>query len=438
MVVGIVSLFAAMVVFLPRGDRREADVRAAAEELAATLRSARAKAMDERGVYAVVFNLRNGLGTSGRVLNNQDGGHWYRLIGSNESQSSFRTVASYPLPSFYTVTPANPSLPENWPAGLLAAIRYAWIGDRHVLPPRRVRFLALADQDNGGLTDPTASQKYVATYPRPWFGWYDPAAQRLYPWGGYDPALKDAKGNVCSGFYYQGTDANGGAGIVGSANPSDRTTTWDSAGTRIFTAGKGRPLVNGNWLDYCIRFNPDGTVEEGAQMALRFSSYGSKGASNQAAGGANTGGTGTYGDFGDLSGRQGITGGWQTGWEWPMTNYWRHTGRLAITLCPDAASDTDRFASAQEAVASLWPAYRVMVNRLGLVEVVKVKPALPAGATFDSTIASSDWNGSGAKLANYYKYHYATNADGTLRAKPVSDALTTALLTSRNWWLANP
>lgn len=431
-VVSIVAFLAGMIAFLPSGDRRDADVRAAAEELAATLRSARSLAMRQVSIVGVAFNIRNGVGTSGKVLNNRDGGHWYRIIGPNGvAQGSFGdgtfSLSAYPRAdnfSGYSITSFTQT-----PAGFLRAVAESWAGDRHVLPPRRVRFLALSDQDNGTVVDPPSSQAFPATYPRPWFGYWE--AGRLHPWGGYDHALVDARGQRSSGFCYEGKDGE----ITGSVNPVDRFTTWEGGGPgqhQIFAAGKGRALVNANWLDYVIRFYPDGNVDEGPIMEARVNSFGCRGPAGSSA----CGGVEPHGDLGDLC-------GWSAGakhdrwFHTPMTSYAKHTGFYAITLCPDIDQDTDRFPSAREALQSMWPAYRVTVGRNGFVQVVKLSATQPAGTTWDTTITAADWQ-TPATTRVFYQHCVATGADRQPRGMPVTGFLTPELLASRNWWRTVP
>jgi prepilin-type N-terminal cleavage/methylation domain-containing protein len=426
-VIAIIGLLASMIAFLPASERRRGDVRAAAEELAATLRSARSMAMRQQAVCGVAFNIRNGLGTSGRVLNNRDGGHWYRIIGPSENGSG------YPHPSFTGNGGGKYVGDTKTVAGFLGEIEAAWAGDRHILPPRRVRFLALTDQDNGTRVIPTVPSymmyPFPATYPRPWFGSWDPASKRLYPWGGYDTALLDNRGLHCSGFYYEGADANGGKGIVGCANPSDRFTTWEGPGNgrQLLAAGQGRPLINAAWLDYVIVFTPDGRVKEGPIMETRHASC----RANGAAGSSATGGTGS-GDLGDFAG--GFTS--VQNWHALMSSYAPHTGVYAITLCPDIDKDTDIFPTAAEAFRSIWPMYRVTVNRFGYVRVEAVSQLPPAGAAFDTTTITN-WQNKG-QIQQYYRYLYATDAKGDLRGKPVTGFLTPEVLASRQWWMTAP
>jgi prepilin-type N-terminal cleavage/methylation domain-containing protein len=414
-VVGVMALLASMMVFLPKATQRDSAVKAAAEELAATMRQARAYAMAQRAVCAVAFNIQNGPGTSGKVLNNYSGGHWYRIIGPSFDPRRTNGLGVFPVPDFW-----------GWDGSTVAQfdddVRHSWLGDRHVLPRRQVRFLALGDQDNGtnvNCNDGGGWGTFPATYPRPWFGWYDPAAQRLYPWGGYDTAITDNAGRKCSGFYFEGSDGT----ISLCNNPATRTTTTAGTNTTIFQAGAGRPVINADWLDYVIGFNPDGTAVEGDIMHARYNSFWRQGAG---------GGNAPTGDLGDLTP---LPGNPSDGNQRPITSYFRHTGWWSVTLCPDADIDTDRFPSADQALASIWPAYRVMVNQFGTVQVVRVSNLVPPGTTFDTSI--TNWQ-STAQTNPLYKNSIATTAGGALRGAPVTSFLNSQILASREWWMVSP
>jgi prepilin-type N-terminal cleavage/methylation domain-containing protein len=71
-----------------RRDERRAQVQGAAAELAATLRLARAYAMERNIVAAVSFNIANAPGSSGWTLNNRAGGHWYGILGPARARST--------------------------------------------------------------------------------------------------------------------------------------------------------------------------------------------------------------------------------------------------------------------------------------------------------------------------------------------------------------
>lgn len=440
-VVAIIGISMGLVAFLPSSDKRNADVKAAAEELAATLRLARSMAIERRVMMGVAFNIQNGAGTSGRVINNRDGGHWYRIIGPTDTHRWVMSQKTEGWP-MYPQSTLDFGLGDSVPS-FLGEVKDSWVGDRHVLPARKVRFLALSDQDDGGIIDHAAGswwpewRAYGATYPRPWFGHWDPASGRLYPWGGYDPTLVDSRGRPSSGFWFQGRDGP----ITGCLNPSDRMSTTADTNVLVFKQGEVRPLINGDWLDYVIRFNPDGSVCEGQVMRARKMSWMGKG--------SGTGAGLPPGDLGDLMNdfpygyvaniNDYATQGY--GLEAtptphdlsPIKSYEAYTGFWSLTLAPDMDRDSDSFGSAQEAVNSLMPAYRVMINRFGVVKVVKVRPTPPAGLVLDTTTISN-WQ-SPAQTSVYYQHQVATNPDGTRRGMPVSDFITPHVLAARQWWM---
>ncbi|MGH3584592.1 MAG: hypothetical protein ACRDUB_23595, partial [Mycobacterium sp.] len=262
----------------PRTDRRVQQVKAAAEELAATCRQARALALARNAAYAVVFNLQNDPTGSGRVLNNRSGGHWYRIVGPTAALGSTTGNSRQNLmpDKVDNVPPVvgslNGSTIFSSPFNLLqmsSGMAGGWAGETHTLPAARVRFVALTDLDYGDFTASGTRRVPSAgiSYPRPWFGWWDSSTKRLYPWGGYDHALVDGSGNRVSAFSLEGDDGQ----LAGCVNPADRSTT-DAEAFPIFKQGDERPVVNGAWLDYVIRFNPDGSVQEGKIMAARRSS----------------------------------------------------------------------------------------------------------------------------------------------------------------------
>lgn len=417
----VMALLAGMIASLPKGSRRHAAVKAAAEELAATLRSARALAMERRTIVGVAFNIANAPGSSGLVVNNHAGGHWYQITGEVQVSDSPSSLASYPNGKFVDQSVNG----DGNVAQFLDAVQDSWVGERHVLKTKTVRFLALGDQDNGS-EGWTSNGEYPPTYPRPWFGWYDDSARKLRPWGGYDPTILDKVGRPCGGFYFQGEDGV----ISGCLNPTDRFTTHiGSSGNipprKFLAAGEVRPLVNGDWLDYVIVFYPDGTANEQSPMSSRRRSYWDRGSTTA---GYSAGGTGN-GDLGDYTAHRSGMGS-------PITSYVRHTGSWSITLAPDATRDSDSFASRTEALDSIWPLYRVSVTSLGDVKISYLTKVVPGGTTFDTT-SISDWQNA-SQMRSMYQKDIATNANGSPRGMPVTDFLTPDILASRQWWLVSP
>jgi prepilin-type N-terminal cleavage/methylation domain-containing protein len=338
MVIGIMAALMAMSFALPTGFDAEGQVSRAAQELAATMRETRARAMRANAVYAISFHIQNAPGSSGRVLNNRSGGHWYRVIGPSEpraltgkSDNPTEAIAlgefereQWSQPPFYQTVNhlrsgrSNPGTDGNkstmsvlrqW----IEVVNRCWVGEAHRLPQGKVRFLALTDQDNGDNRWPSQGGYYSATYPRPWFGYWDTSSDPAYPqlrtWGGYDPALEqiaqtglytsgilnwvdgNAKLTITntysstdkvmshSGFYYEGYEGT----ITGCVNPADRLTYADTnlngfgdayvnaaptdvppvAATTydvLMKKDDPRPLIDAHWLDFVIVFYPDGRV----------------------------------------------------------------------------------------------------------------------------------------------------------------------------------
>jgi prepilin-type N-terminal cleavage/methylation domain-containing protein len=455
-VLAIMSIAMAMAFTLPRGDKRHIQVESAARDLAAFLRNAHALAMRRRVSYAVAFNIQNGPSTSGLVLNNWSGDHWYRLIGPQEDNYSLlgNGYPAFPQP-ILGINGDNGDNTNNT-AQFLRRVHGSWVGDAQRLAARQVRFLALGDEDNGQSHDWTSStaqfSTFPVTYPRPWFGWYDVATGRLRPWGGYDPALTDGAGRSNSGFYYAGNDGV----ITGCVNPRERDSTCTetdfgvdanqallSTGvTRLFTPNAPRALVNGDWLDFYIAFNPDGTCTAGNFDNVRLSSFIFQ--SGNGGGGMAMPG---FGDLGDLypaistplnnlrytpNQYTDCAAGLPTDQQ-PASHWQGRSGWWYITLCPDIITDTDRFNNATDAWTSLAPVFRVAVNQFGDVRVVQVKNHLPGGKVLDASI--TNWQDP-TQTSSLYQGGLLTNPDGTARGTPVVEELTPDMLQQRRFWYA--
>jgi hypothetical protein len=404
-VLAIAGMMMGLFAIMPQAAHREATVEAAAQELAGTLRQARALAIRSRAVHAVVFNIRNTVGSSGLVLRNGDGGHWYRILGP------------WPRNGDDTMPPWTQLFRDGYllMQDFLNAMNLCWIGEAHVLKAHEVRFIALSDQDNGGFVEPSITwtgdgrQFYQPTYPRPWFGDYDPSSGRLHAWGGYDHSLVNPRrGHSTTGFWYEG----GEGAITGSCNPSNR-----SAGSyQLYQQGEGRALVDARFEDYWILFYPDGSVAEGPIMNAREQSY-CRGFQ------AGPGGQALADRYEDIGNE------WDVGS--PMTSYQSYTGYWMITLGPDSRSDSDHFANAKSALESLMPAYRVGVSALGEVTVFKVKRELPPGAQLDTVM--NNWQNQTLVQSDYL---WNTRTSGSVRSgMPVMDALTPDMLNRHQWWL---
>ena len=87
-VIAIMAIALGMIAVSMTRTNADAAVKGAADALAAVLRQTRTRAMVNQAPYAVSFNIQNAPGSSGRVLNNRSGGHWYRIIGPSSHASS--------------------------------------------------------------------------------------------------------------------------------------------------------------------------------------------------------------------------------------------------------------------------------------------------------------------------------------------------------------
>lgn len=442
-VIAIIAIATGIGLSIPNADKRRVAVEGAARELASYLRSAQSMAVRNRAGYAVVFNISNGSGTSGVVINNWDSGHWYRLLGPGEYDygQGNHGLAFHPRPTLFISSSDNFN---NVPA-MMRRVEMSWIGEAQRLPARKVRFLALTDLDNGhshyqGGTPLQAT--FPATFPRPWFGWFDAATGRLFPWGGYDPSLRN-NGKANAAFYYQGSDPP----LVGCLNAVDRISgaDFDELGRnytgvkKVFKAGEVRPLVNGAWLDYYISFRPDGTAQAGRFGELRAESI--------LRGTASDIGLTPNGDIGDMAPSR---VDWATPGHWskppgttydhsfdipdevfPASSFQAKSGFWYITLAPDVEYDTDRFASDADAARSMMPAYRVGVSPLGDVRIVMVKPY--TSRTLDTSINGEQWQSRSVTDISWQN-GTLTSSDGSPIGQPVVDALTPEMLVRRVWW----
>lgn len=454
-VVAIMGTLFGLAFSASRSDTREALVRGAAEELAAAMRETRTRAMRNNTVQAIAFNICNAPGSSGKILNNRSGGHWYRVLGPRENRMDGLDDLHFGgLPLLNGYAPLNNKDLSGGPVPLrqyLQLVAHAWTDAPRVLPKGRVRFLALTDQDNGNNNRPGHGGWYSPTYPRPWFGWWD-ATQGLHTWGGYDSTLAGDNqatggqdlaysrgGHVASpsGFYYEGWDGP----ITGCLNPVDKVVLDDVEGGAnpgalnmtdvaagatwiAWRAGEPRALINADWLDFILVFRPDGTVSDdwfrlrnhyrnvyrGAyntgtvNIDSYLTSYGPPdwARTGYPSNGLNPSDAGPGDRAADRA--SGLTP-----WiNWndlrapeprlsrsmrEATSYVDRTGYFWITLAADAADDRVQFPTALEALRSLLPLYRVGISLDGHVRVIRVNTTWKncAGKTFDSTLSGAGW-----------------------------------------------
>jgi type II secretory pathway pseudopilin PulG len=487
-VVSIIVLVMAMLdsVMGPRIIRGNA-IANAAYELAGVLRQARQLAMDHNGFYGVTFNIQNAPGSSGAVLNNRSGDHWYRIIGPHDQswQSGWSWSGGYsmPVPLNRSIGPNGDGSGDTEVSRWFGLVQNDMVGPRYHLPKGKVRFIALTDEDNGNYWTPYSS--FAPSYPRPWFGDFlqlsGDAKPRLYAWGGYEagnPNFLDTQASGAtwrvkrptvnfSGFYYQGDDNQP---ITGCQNPFDRyiVDELNAAGQvdtalisdpgarnsvagedyRMFAQGEVRPLVNADWLDYVILFGPDGTASTQEWMSMRHA-YGVSGSTY--------GCHGQWEDFqkhnlmqlgpGDMCNQEICTLlntnqsfynnlyyqiPYNTRYE--ASSYTQVTGMLYVTLGADAADDTVTFPSAQAALASMMPMYRVGVSKLGEVQVFRVGQALPAGATLDSKWAGATWQSPQIGRNGYWN-NIALNPATGQQCLPAEDFVTAGMMENQQWWL---
>ena len=468
-VLGIIVLILGMIdSMLGLQTIKGSQVKAAAEQLSSVLRKARQMAMDHKGFYGVSFNIQNAPGSTGAVLNNRSGGHWYRIIGPHDTdiQGGWSSGGGYSLPYFFSRSISGSATGDTELSGWLSAIQRDFIGEKYVLPQGQARFIALTDEDNGNNWTPYS--RFGPTYPRPWFGDFikEPwdSNPRFYAWGGYDSGsnfLDNFGSNIYwralrpsvnyTGFYYQGDDST----IVGCVNPNDRYIVNNPGSTiaitdpkgatsqpgetfALFTQGQGRPLINGNWLDCVILFNPDGTASMTDWMSMRHQ-YGNSGEDQN---------SGAY--WNDTQNKNltqlgpGDMCNYESPWcsyyaavpynnRFEASNYSNVTGTYYITIGGDAPNDTVQFPTAQAALDSMLPLYRVSVSKLGEVKVVKVQTKQPANVTLDPKWKSSVWTTGDLGFNGYYN-NLALSAAGE-QLMPAEDFVTPTMMTNQQWWI---
>jgi prepilin-type N-terminal cleavage/methylation domain-containing protein len=457
-----------------RTDRRLQAVKAAAEELAATCRQARALARKRNATFAVVFHIQNHPDSNGKVLNNRSGGHSYRIIGPHSAQETNGGASRQLLEAkqIDNLPPITGSQVYNgsWTAitsppyslGEMTEILHGgWVGENHVLPASQVRFLALTDMDYGDF-DSTATYRYPSatkSYPRPWFGWYDATgiagggAGRLYGWGGYDPAIPG------SGFYYWGKPTAAGYAVV-EPQPTNCTNSyrrvvdrwlpgqqWRGSNNTIplelpgapgadvlYEVGSPRPLINGEWRDMSVVFCASGEVKWGGTLPARRHPL----FKDQVISGVQVrrGVTERCRWAGEISNEYVIA---------EASNFDQDSGGFLISLAPDAMTDSDIFPNAKAALESLMPMYRVFISVLGEVRVIPVSRV----PTCDSSLAPFPGSEAWFRTGNNMKLQFGQNRllTGTRLNQwgegigepepggPIIDFLTVDMMANRSVWL---
>jgi len=501
---------------IPLGEEREGQVRGAAEELAAVLRETRTRAIRENRSFAVAFNIENAPGSSGKILNNRSGGHWYRVLGPSDPTLHTYVLAGddslWSIPPLFTMSHSflngawcDTSTKINPLSHYLRRVSRSWVDEPHRLAKGKVRFIALTDQDNGDNAMPNPltfgpAGYYTATYPRPWFGWWDSTTKELRTWGGYDPSIKMVSQNIYpnwgevnhnriivngrdashTGFYYEGYDGE----ITGCVNPTDRQVIDDANNDGLVTTGAAgfpeevlptptklytvlkkdepRPLINANWLDFVIVFRPNGTVctdwfrlrqaytemkgfvrgsnTDDPYVITTFPEHGVADAGiadmcNGSAGAMNFGPHTPYYQ--------------ESPYQREATDFVYRTGFYWITLAADAKDDRSTFPTAEAALHSMNPIYRVGISPDGEVKVLRVHNKNYQSRTFDSTLTGLDWEDktkiwgkaawtfSKPTAPNYFN-HQLYNTDGTPRGMPIFDVVMPEMLRDRKWWWEIP
>jgi len=468
-------------------DERRALVQGAATELAGVLRQARAYAMDRNIIAAVSFNIENAPGSTGWVLNNRSGGHWYQIAGAAQmrvgSDASLGTQAvqagHFPFPQRLGGGWLSDSSSEESPIRLhVESMGSAWYGDRHVLPKGKVRFLAIGDQDNGmryrhsDAYQPSGSDFF---YPRPWFGRWDDVGKRLYPWGGYQPQFKGTATYADNttkasptGFFYEGKDGP----ITGSVHPSDRLVHDDGNGDmmvkmadgeyaagakrfKLWSQGKPRPVIDATWLDLYLVFYPDGTIAFGMPLTLRRLWGEQRGGSMRCYGDgqaivsanrhyqnfkASNNNVQLIGPGDRCSPRDPVDDSFKPEPRrmFEVGNYLSHTGAFYITLGPDVpvGEDEGRYPSAAKAIDAMMPMYRVCIRPGGDITWFEVKRFAPQGVTVGWVpgITPASWS-TQTFIEGSYPDGSLRNADSSPRGRPVVDMLLPEMLTQANWWM---
>jgi len=504
-VIAIIAIAMGMVAVMMSRTNADAAVKSSADALAGVLREARTLAMVNQAPYAVVFNIQNAPGSSGRVLNNRSGGHWYRIIGpakhSLTDMAGRQIMIPYPW--------SNNTSYDSWGQNLatfpqfVESIKGDWIGKPYALPARKVRFLALGETDegsriNGGNQTGGYSGRaygYAPTYPRPYFGYFDLTRKRLFPWGGYDPALHTSEpwtrisGTTepianYSGFFYQGSDGP----ITDSRNPADRIRKVDWNGDKdfsdsdplqgdesayvIYRAGEPRPLVNADWLDSMIMFLPNGDAymppfgvarkRYSADQALATPTNSreaqANGVSDRAKPWAWATGVSSYANDYDFSKSDDMRK-YMPNYE--VGDFVRNIDGWHVTLAPDSLTDKDTFANAADALKAIGPMYRVFVSRRGTVETFRVrgvgddwlegKPFFPTSPGFFAAQTSGGTYGDDARrMGTTFRYGWPHLAKTTTGAnledwtecwklvptgRPISRLVCPRMLRDKIWWL---
>jgi prepilin-type N-terminal cleavage/methylation domain-containing protein len=439
-VLAIMAVVFGMGITMTGLDRGAAQVQAAAEELAATLRQARTLAMTRNALHGVAFHIQNAPGSSGAVLNNRSGGHYYRIIGPKGPQDeaaggsgNMELATSMGIPG--TLPQVKLGMYEAKWQQYLGGIAAAWIGEPRPLPKARVRFLALSDTDEGPILGRRQGNGTIETwygsggetsYPRPYFGVFDPNTKTWYGWGSYASIGTAGNALKARGLWY-----DNGTPITGSQT---------AAGTPV-------PLVSADALDACIVFLPSGQAHY-----LEFK-QGRRSYNDVATGPpwfkpTNQGGamamSGNIG-FGVSAPVPFTVPGESYKYDIPeIAHFVRHNGGYHITLAADATSDETTFADARAALRAIGPIQRIFVGVNGTIRTqhVQIRDGYrPATAWWPPS--AQDWLDTTASTANIvfrncrfgWLHQPSTDFDGLKpRGRPVNYIVSSEMLVNRTWW----
>ena len=505
-VITIIATALGMVGVMMSRTNADASVRSAAEALAGVLREARTLAMVNQAPYGVVFNIQNAPGSSGRVLNNRSGGHWYRIIGPAKHTLMDHVGRQIMVPYQWSSMTDYSGWGQNFATfpHFVEAIKDDWVSKPYVLPTRKVRFLALGETDEGNRINGGSqwggywterAYGYTSTYPRPYFGYFDPVRKRLFPWGGYDPDLhtsepwkrisgsKEPIANY-SGFFYQGNEGP----ITDSRNPADRIRQVDwnvdkdfsdtdpvqgsEADYAVYRAGEGRPLVNADWLDSLVIFQPNGDAcMPPFGVARKRYYWGQAAASPTNSREAQANGvsdrakpwkSSVVDDYFPNQWGYSVSSdmrGYMPNYE--VGDFSRVIDGWHITLAPDSADDKDTFQSAEQALKAIGPRYRIFISRRGEVQTFRVrpvgdswldgKPFFPSAPEFFAAKDSGGVYGDDAKrMGTTFRYgwlHLDKSSAGSAletwtphwdlvpTGQPISRVICPRMLRDKIWWL---
>lgn len=397
-VVAIMAMLSSLIMIVYE-ERAEDAVSASAHDLQSVLQRARSLAMRHGRMHAVAFHIENyGDGT---VLKNNsyndeitDGKHWFCIIGPDSSNYRDRRTTEIPYArpnSFFSIK------------DYMQAMDAAQIGPRYYLHAG-TRFLALGDVDS---LYPHSTYE-DESYPRPWFGYFDEASGTLYPWGAYNRDIDAALPHPNSGLDYAGNDGEIAFDIeldtnVNPAQVWGRVHKDASAQHPLFISSgasdyyykkhyrvsrgyvgpdtsflastpsekKPRPLVNALWADFVILFDETGAAfaVSGHGRSQYFSD--NRLSSNSYSPYQKTGPT----PYGRNSGREHMG----------IEHFNEQTGGFYITICRDVDDSEEiyrqhnpatqqpayhKFASKEDAFASITPFVRVFINQSsGVAEI---------------------------------------------------------------------